>query len=307
MKNKILILCLLCLAVGMTACKHKGNETQSIGEGTYQIYYVSDDGLGIVSESYQSISTEIEALAVELLEKMKDTTGEGNFQNRKGLEATVKELSITEGDRLLINFETDYYNNKGVMEVLTRACIVKTLTQIKSIDFIEFNVAGQPLVDTNEKLVGLMTKEDFIDDIEMETSYQITVYFANKEGTALVKSSKVIYDTGTSSMEQLVIKQLISGPTEDGMKATIPDGTTLLKATTKDGICYVDFNPNFMSKISDISEDVAIYSIVNSLVELPNVNKVQFMINGEVKKTYSENVAFDGFFERNLALIEGTN
>lgn len=90
------------------------------------------------------------------------------------------------------------------------------------------------------------------------------------------------------------------------MLKTIPDGTELLNVSTKDGICYVDFNEKFMDKMEGIKDEVVIYSVVNSLVELSTINKVQFTINGEIKKNYREGISFDGLFERNLDLVEGS-
>ena len=140
------------------------------------------------------------------------------------------------------------------------------------------------------------------------TNYPVSLYFANKKGDGLIESTANINYNGTGSIEELVIKQLINGPTEIGMYPTIPEGTTLLNVTTKEGICYVDFNEKFLEKIPEITNETAIYSVVNSLMELPkrNISKVQFLINGEVVPTYREAFAFDGYFERNLSLIKST-
>ena len=42
----------------------------------------------------------------------------------------------------------------------------------------------------------------------------------------------------------------------------------------------MDFSSEFLNKRKSITADVAIYSVVNTLVELPTVNKVQFSIDG---------------------------
>ena len=44
--------------------------------------------------------------------------------------------------------------------------------------------------------------------------------------------------------------------------------------------------------------------MVNSLAELPTVNKVQFTVNGEKVKKYQETVTFSGVIERNLEIVE---
>ena len=54
----------------------------------------------------------------------------------------------------------------------------------------------------------------------------------------------------------------------------------------------------FLTVVGNVSTDVAIYSIVNSLVELTNINKVQILINGEVPDSFSNST-----FERNLDYV----
>ena len=108
----------------------------------------------------------------------------------------------------------------------------------------------------------------------------------------------------------MVLERLIEGPYAveglTGMMDTLPEGTVVNKVSTKDGVCYVDFNDKFLNKRSDVTEEATIYSIVNSLVELSNVNKVQITVNGETKKVYTS-IDISGMLERNLEIIESSN
>ncbi len=54
----------------------------------------------------------------------------------------------------------------------------------------------------------------------------------------------------------------------------------------------------------DGGNKVKIYSITNSLVELPNINKVQISVNGDTSVSYKENMSLSTVFERNLELVE---
>ena len=56
--------------------------------------------------------------------------------------------------------------------------------------------------------------------------------------------------------------------------------------------------PNSSSVFTILATEVAVYSIVNSLVELDNINKVQILVNGEVPSTFSNST-----FERNLDYV----
>ena len=71
--------------------------------------------------------------------------------------------------------------------------------------------------------------------------------------------------------------------------------------TTKDGICYVNLDDNFLTVPDNVSMDAAVYSIVNSLVELSNINKVQILVNGEVPTTSA--IFQNSTFERNLDMV----
>jgi len=290
----------------LTACNSKKKDKTAEELTETQIYYINKDETKIVGVAYTPIGTTKEELVEEYLTQL--TKGPEDFSYKKAIpdNVIVKEFYFSDEDQLTVNFESGYDELKGIPEVLCRASIVKTLCQIKGLEYVEFYVNGQPLKDSNEQH-RLMTKDDFIDSTGAEMKYSVSVYFANKEGNALEESNISIFNDGTVSMEKLVIQQLINGPTEKDMYKTIPEGTTLLNVTTKEGICYVDFSEKFLEKSPDVTDEIAIYSIVNSLVELTGINKVQFLINGEVKKIYRDETEIDGFFERNLSLIDGSN
>ncbi len=292
---------LIFAAMLLTSCGGK-NENIDVLKNEYQIYYIDSKTSGLVSESYVPEGKTKEELVAELLELLQKEPV--NMVYKKGLPegVTIKDYSISD-DQLIINFDSNYNELKGIPEVLCRATIVKTMCQIPGIDFVLFNVNGQPFIDSNGVQTGLMTAEFFIENTGAETHYKVTLYFANESGDKLKKTTRNIFYTGTSPIEEHVINQIINGPTERGLYATVPEGTTVLNVSTKEKICYVDLNEKFFEKLPTVTDEVAIYSIVNSLVELPGINKVQFRINGQTVEMF-HNTPFDGLFERNLSINE---
>jgi germination protein M len=298
-----IILCLLLLT--LTACDNSNNQQE--GETVVKIYYIDTITSQIVSEKYTPTETQKEDLVEEFLNALRQVPEDVIYKSALPENVNINDFTFSEDDRLTINFDATYNELTGINEVVCRAAIVKTLCQIAGVEFVEFNVNGQPLTDANGVLVGFKSDEDFIESIGDETNYKVSLYFTNENGDELIEYITNIYYNGTGSIEEMVINQLINGPTEIGMYHTIPEGTTLLDVSTKEGICYVDFNEKFLENVPTIEDQVVIYSVVNTLVELPNINKVQFYINGEVQKTYRENIdGFDGFFERNLDLIKSS-
>lgn len=59
-----------------------------------------------------------------------------------------------------------------------------------------------------------------------------------------------------------------------------------------------------MNQPYNVTTDVTIYSITNSLVELSNVNKVQISVDGETNISYREKLSLNNLFERNLDMLE---
>ena len=62
---------------------------------------------------------------------------------------------------------------------------------------------------------------------------------------------RVEYD-GQRTLEEIVLYELIEGPLEaqTDLFPVMPEETAVNKVYSKDGICYVDFNSKFLTKIS---------------------------------------------------------
>jgi germination protein M len=293
-------------SIVLSACATKSSDKTASSD--YYLYFVDKDETKVVQEAYKPKATDKDALIKEFIAALSKEPKNSSYQKAKPDSVILKDYTDNGSGQLILNFESSYLELKGIREVLSRAAIVKTFCQIEGVDYVEFQVGGQPLMDQYEKPFGMMTAEDFIDNTGGETKYKqnatITLFFANKKGNKLVESNIIVSYNGNIPLEQLAIEQLIAGPLKDDKYPTIPEGTKLIKAITKDGICYVDFNEKFLEKRKGITDEVAIYSVVNSLLEIPTINKVQFKINGELQATYRESTPFDVMFERNLNVIE---
>ena len=90
---------------------------------------------------------------------------------------------------------------------------------------------------------------------------------------------EITYDA-TIPVEQLALEQLIKGPdsingsqSEELLK-TMPNGTKINTISVRNHTCYLDLSSEFLQKRENISDEVTIYSVVNTLAELSNINRV---------------------------------
>lgn len=306
-RNRILTVFLLAvLVMSVMACGSK-----PVVSGTvYKIYYVNKEETKIFSVEYGSETRDTEALLGELLEQL-GTTGE-RMEYIAPLAGDFALLGYTlDNGQLTLDFDEQYKKMDVIREVLVRAAIVRTLTQIPGIDYVAFTIHGEMLTNDAGVAVGTMAADTFIDnagnEINAYEKVNLRLYFANETGDGLVEENRrnVVYSSNIS-LEKLVVEQLLKGPMAQGAYPTINPLTKILSVNIKDGVCYVNFNEEFLNQPYNVSTDVTIYSITNSLVELPNVNKVQISVSGETDILYRENVSLNNVFERNLDLITTT-
>ena len=153
-----------------------------------------------------------------------------------------------------------------------------------------------------------MTAESFVENpgeqINAILSSEITLYFANKDGTKLVPEVQEVHYSSNISMEKLIMEHLLKGPENKELRSAVPQGTKLVSVSVLDGICFVNLDEGFLNQNYEISEPIVIYSIVDSLVELPNINKVQIAVNGDSDKVYRDKYDLSVMYDRNLDYLD---
>ena len=296
----------LCLSAG---CGDGGEAEENLD---YQIYYLNKDITKIDGLPYDMESQEgdTQGMIDELIGKMQEDSGDVEF--KKVIPEDVRVDSyILEGTLLTLYFNETYRTMNRVQETLSRAAIVRTLTQVEGVECLSFYVGEAPLTDGSGNLVGVMTNESFIENpgeqINSIQTSTIVLYFANEKGNGLVQETQEVHHSSNISLEKLVIEHLLEGPKSKNAQSAIPEGTKLVGVSVLDGVCYVNLDDAFRNQNYSIEEPVVIYSIVDSLSEISTINKVQISVNGNTKGVYRDSFALDELYERNLDYVQEVN
>lgn len=320
MNRKYFILFMFLFTVLFAGCSQDGEKTldDRAEDGQCYIYYLDNNETQLVREDFYPEEISVEGQIKEYTRALKEKKP-SKVMYKKALPDYVEMTAdkAVENQQLTVNFDSSYLNLTGASEVLCRAAIVKTLCQIDGVDYVQFLIDGQPLKNSYDAPVGFMKAEDFIDNTGGETKYEqnavVILYFADSEGKRLVDTRvKIKYD-GTIPLEELVLSQLIKGPEciegvkEGEILPTISKNAGLNKVTIKEGICYVDFNKEFSLEYEGVSKEVVLYSIVNSLVEIPEVNKVRITIEGGPVTNSGLDIDLNGPVERDLDIVSKTD
>lgn len=304
--RRMIALWLVLLAVFLSGCQGRG-EAAAPGENEYNIYYLDSGSMKLAAEPYEAAATEMEGLIRELLGQLDVVPETSDYQT--AMVAQVKSF-VKENQVLYLYFGRDYAAAKADREILCRAALVRTLTQIEGIDYISIYCEDQPLMDSRGTPVGMMAASDFLDGISDVNAYErveLKLYFADGTGNKLAAEERELMHNVNTSMERLVVEALISGPETYGCYTTLPPDVKLLNVSVSDNTCYLNFDSGFLKNVSGVGEYIPIYSIVDSLTELTNVKKVQIVVNGSSDVLYRDRISLAEPFERNADYIAGGN
>lgn len=273
--------------------------------------FINNERTKLVNRDYvlKSDSEDLGAQVEEILHELSLPSEDFSYISPMNQGFVADSFEVKEG-KLVLDLSGEYMALETADEVLTRAALVKTLTQLDGINYILLKVEGTVLKDALGSPVGVLSSDSFIDNessqINAMAETKLKLFFADETGTELVEVTRTLTYNTNISLEKLVVEQLIAGPVADvsGVNPTINPETRALNVTVKDGICYVNFNEAFLASPYNVTAEATIYSIVNSLTELSGVRKVQLSIEGDSGVTYKETISLSTPFERNLDIVQ---
>lgn len=137
---------------------------------------------------------------------------------------------------------------------------------------------------------------------------EVNLYFSDEQANYLVaeKRSIQIESTDQKQLATAVINELIAGPQQSKLHATMPQGSKLLTLEISSGLATINFNQDFQTKHSGGStgEMMTIYSLVNSLTDLPGIQQVQLLVDGKKLETLKGHLDISEPLTRNSDIIK---
>ena len=288
------------ITVSLTGCGASSSKNQ------FTIYYVNKERTALAEyKTKLDESADAQALVNEMDKARKKST----FIPARPAYVKVDHVQ-TDGQNVYIYYTDTYKSMDNATEVLYRAAVVKTLTQLPEVDHVMFYVDGAPATYADGTVIGMMSADDFVEasgsnsaDIQ---SADIKLYFANAKGDKLIPMDMNVTYNKNVPIERVVVEQLINGPGISGYYRTLPANVKLLGISVTDGTCYVNLDSTFIDGMVNAAEMVPVYSIVNSLCDIPQIDRVQILINGESNRMYRESISLETKFTNNEDIVQKT-
>ncbi len=308
MRYRLLTAAWLLLTVGLTACR-AGENGQAEYAATYRIYYLNSSMTALSPQEYGTNTVIGDQVIEELMRQF--LTAPNDAENQVALSSSVNYLGFEQENRVLKLYFDAGYGSHTVMEptreILCRAALTKTMTQIDGIDYISIYSGDQPLLNGDGNPVGLLADTDFIESISDVNTFEksrLKLFFADETGSRLVAEEREVVHSVSTSLERLVVEEVLKGPQLEGRYAVAPPDVKLLNLSVNENVCYINFDTSFLNSLAEVKEYIPIYAIVNSLCQLPTVSRVQFTVNGSSDVMFRDVISLDTQFEKNMEIGE---
>ncbi len=300
----ILFIVMVCLS----GC-FMNSDQEEYPEDSYRIYYLNPNGTKLQPYEYKTSTVETEQLVDTLMQMFLKVPDD--VDALPALDSKIEFESFRLVDGILnLYFDNNYSGMHSHREILCRAALSKTFTQLPGVEYISIFVGDQPLLDGNQNPVGPISGSEFIESIGDVNSYEkatLTLYFADESGQYLIPETReVVHDINTS-LERIVIDELIQGPMIIGLQPVLQSDVKVISVSITDNVCYINFDNSFLNNTLEVGAEIPIYSIVNSISEVSKANKIQISVNGVQDNVFRESVSLNTLFERNLDYIGGEN
>lgn len=108
----------------------------------------------------------------------------------------------------------------------------------------------------------------------------VSLYFPDSTGKSLVKEDRAL--PKTLSLARETVSQWIKGPAVKGSaQAAVAPATVLLDIAIKEGVATVDLSKEFIQPFGKVSQETAVYGLVNTLTQFPTVREVKLRVEGK--------------------------
>ncbi|MDR0952143.1 MAG: GerMN domain-containing protein [Oscillospiraceae bacterium] len=165
-----------------------------------------------------------------------------------------------------------YAKLEGMEKSLLEGAVALTMCSLPGVDFVRLHT------EDNSVTVRLSSEEILLyNTVVSGAQAQVRLYFPRLDQAVMSAEYADINPGDDASPERLIMDLLLAGPSSEKLYSAIPEDTVVLSVYTQDGVCRVNFSSEFLEIAQEDTAviNLTIYSVVNSLTNLPEVDSVQ--------------------------------
>ena len=163
-KQSVLMMLCLILILALTGCRSKKETNDQSNQKGTAIYYTNNDVTKLVLKR-KNIRLEgnqiqkVQTLLKELQKSPKSDTIRSVIPKRIVINSFEVNSNIVQ-----VDFSMGYKRIAENRDLICRAGIVYTSTQLKGINYVSFTISGEPMLDTDGTALGALGRDSFVFD-----------------------------------------------------------------------------------------------------------------------------------------------
>lgn len=256
---------------GEASSKKKSDE--SAAAGSLIVYYINDKWTDLSGKKIDVDQLASSENMVDLAMKTLLEGGESADMSTPVPDGMVYQRYIYDGyGTVNLIFNVDFDSVDAYSVVLSKMAFVKTLSQIEPINTVIYEMVD--VVNESNVVKEELHSDSFADmDNIMDSEKEIRIYMPDSSGQSLVERSLTLDLSAENSLPEQVLQGLKNN--YDGTVTPFSDKVVVKNVDIDEGLCTVTFNDVFVKGKDGVDDNVLVYSIVDSLLELDNIRRVQ--------------------------------
>lgn len=168
-------------------------------------------------------------------------------------------------------------------------------------------VTGLSLVGCTPRATG-KTPPETVNPVPSKDTVTVTLYFGDDQAMEVLPERRTVEvpsDPGQRPpLYTIVVRELLKGPTDPLLRKTFPPEAQLISVQVTDGVALVNFSKEVQTKHwgGSTGEAMTLLSLVQSLTELPEIQKVQILVEGKKVETLAGHFDITGPLTRSIRL-----
>lgn len=139
-----------------------------------------------------------------------------------------------------------------------------------------------------------------------EYTMSVKVYYPDDSGMRLVEVERKIFVDDKTDKYTAAVEVLLEDPKEENLTKIFPKNAGIRSVTVADGLATVDLDGNITKNFvgGSTGEEFLVGSVVNTLTNFPEVQRVKFLVDGQEIETLSGHMDLSTPLERMKDLTE---
>lgn len=275
MKRTIAMILFLSMTLGLIGCEQPKLRTP----GTF--YYLrANTSYGVSDGVFAPEQRELDGIE-KSLESVLELYCQGPITS--GLESPLPaDTSLVfhslEKDTLTLVFSHQFAQLSGIELTLAAGCLSRT--------FLELTGAQKLILKADSALLGgqsameisrgdLELQDDSLDQLLRD----FTVYYTDQDRRYLIAQEISVTPSAQETIPQQLLELLLTPPEGTSLSSALPYWTIIEGVSVADGLCTVELSAGFEDRRfnSHTAQLLSLMSVVNTLTELPEIQRVEFI------------------------------